>query len=357
MRNHYDYMDKIVLFICCLVIYQSMYNTELNVIPLLIAVAISSFIMVFEHTPFARYFLYILYMIITLFYKDSIFFMPLIIYDLIDEPLRYLYALPLLPLSDFFLTHSLIEAFLIFVVIMLAIFIRLKSRDIIGFKAKYFRLLDTTKELSLKLEQQNQDLIDKQDHEIHIATLNERNRIAREIHDHVGHQLSSSLLQIGALMAICKDQEQLMRLNGLKKTLSLGMDNIRNSIHNLYDHAIDLDAQLTEILKDFTFCKAIYNNSILEAPNQKQSYAFISIVKEALSNIMKHAQATEVSILLREHPSMYQLIIRDNGSVADYNPNDGIGLKNMAQRVEVLKGHLQIRTQNGFEIFVSLPKT
>ena len=43
--------------------------------------------------------------------------------------------------------------------------------------------------------------------------------------------------------------------------------------------------------------------------------------------------------------------------VFDYNPNDGIGLKNMAQRVEVLKGHLQIRTQNGFEVFVSLPKT
>ncbi|VDN48831.1 Two-component sensor histidine kinase [Petrocella atlantisensis] len=356
MRNHFDYMDKIVLFICCTVIYQAMKTSELSVIPLLIAVAITSFLMVFEHKPFLRYFLYVFFIVICFFYKDLIFFIPLIIYDLMDEPLRYLYALPLLPLSDFFLNHSLIEAFLIFIVIMLAVFIRLKSKDILGYKARYFHLLDTTKELSLKLEQQNQDLIDKQDHEIHIATLNERNRIAREIHDHVGHQLSSALLQIGALMATCKDPDQLIRLDGLKKTLNLGMNNIRDSIHNLYDHAIDLDAQLTEVIDHFAFCKVVYYNTILEPPNQKQSYAIISIVKEALSNIIKHAQATEVTLLLREHPSMYQLIIHDNGHVADYNPDHGIGLKNMTQRVEILKGHIQIRTQNGFEVFVSLPK-
>jgi len=356
MKNHYDYTDKIVLFICCTFIYQAMKTAELSVLPLLIAIAISSFLMVFEHKPFIRYFLYLLFIVITLFYKDAIFFIPLIIYDLIHEPIRYLYALPLLPLSDFILTHSLIEAFLIFIVIMLAIFIRLKSRDILGFKAKYFRLLDTTKELSLKLEQQNQDLIDKQDHEIHIATLNERNRIAREIHDHVGHQLSSSLLQIGALMAISKDQDQLLRLDGLKKTLSLGMDNIRDSIHNLYDYAIDLDAQLTEVINHFAFCKVVYNNTIIEPPSQKQSYAFISIIKEALSNIIKHTQATEVTISLREHPSIYQLIIHDNGKITDYNPDNGIGLKNMAQRVELLNGHIQISTENGFEVFVSLPK-
>ena len=356
MRNYYDYVDKVVLFICCIVIYQSMQTSNISVLPILIAVAISSFIMFFEHKPFIRYFLYILFILITFVYKDLIFFIPLIIYDLVDEPLRYLYVLPLLPLSDFFLTHSFIEAFLIFVVIMMAIFIRVKSKDILGYKAKYFQLLDATKELSLKLEQQNQDLIDKQDHEIHIATLNERNRIAREIHDHVGHQLSSSLLQIGALMAISKDPDQLLRLDGLKKTLSLGMDNIRDSIHNLYDHAIDLDAQLTEIINHYSYCKVSYHNTILEPPNQKQSYAFISIVKEALSNIIKHAQATEVTILLREHPGMYQLIVHDNGNVVDYNPDHGIGLKNMAQRVEILKGHMQIRTQNGFEVFVSLPK-
>ncbi len=356
MRNHFDYMDKIVLFICCTVIYQAMKTSELSVIPLLIAVAFTSFLMVFEHKPFLRYFLYVFFIVISFFYKDVIFFIPLIIYDLMDEPLRYLYALPLLPLSDFFLNHSLIEAFLIFIVIMLAVFIRLKSKDILGYKARYFHLLDTTKELSLKLEQQNQDLIDKQDHEIHIATLNERNRIAREIHDHVGHQLSSALLQIGALMATCKDPDQLIRLDGLKNTLNLGMDNIRDSIHNLYDHAIDLDAQLTEVIDHFAFCRVVYHNTILEPPNQKQSYAIISIVKEALSNIIKHAQATEVTLLLREHPSMYQLIIHDNGHVADYNPDHGIGLKNMTQRVEILKGHIQIRTQNGFEVFVSLPK-
>ena len=45
------------------------------------------------------------------------------------------------------------------------------------------------------LTQKNKDLLEKQDYEIHVATLKERNRIAREIHDNVGHMLSRSLLQ------------------------------------------------------------------------------------------------------------------------------------------------------------------
>lgn len=50
---------------------------------------------------------------------------------------------------------------------------------------------DTTKEIAMQLKQQNRDLMEKQDYEINIATLNERNRIAREIHDNVGHLLSA----------------------------------------------------------------------------------------------------------------------------------------------------------------------
>ena len=57
------------------------------------------------------------------------------------------------------------------------------------------------------LSEKNKNLLIQQEQEVRIATLNERNRIAREIHDNVGHLLSSALLQIGAIQAIFTQEE------------------------------------------------------------------------------------------------------------------------------------------------------
>ena len=67
-------------------------------------------------------------------------------------------------------------------------------------------LRDKITENNLRLAQQNVLLAEAQDNEIHLATLRERNRIAREIHDNVGHMLTRSLLQSGALIIIYKDE-------------------------------------------------------------------------------------------------------------------------------------------------------
>ena len=56
------------------------------------------------------------------------------------------------------------------------------------------------------LQEKNKNLMEKQDYEIYLATLRERNRIAREIHDNVGHMLSRSILQMGALITIHKEE-------------------------------------------------------------------------------------------------------------------------------------------------------
>jgi signal transduction histidine kinase len=356
MRLKYEFLDKIVLFLSCSIVYIVFYHTTLSVLPLLGALSISCFIIVFDKKPFLRYFFYLVFILMCFINLDMVFFIPLIFYDLMNEQLRLLLILPIIPTAFFMSHYGLLDSLLIVVVFVISVFIRFKSSDIMSYKARYYQLIDDTKELTLQLQQNNRNLLDKQDNDIYIATLNERNRIAREIHDHVGHQLSSSILQLGALMALCKDPSTKEQLEQLKKTLNLGMDNIRQSVHNLYDTSIDLDAKLREVIESFTFCPVRYDNSIHVPPNQKQCYAILAIIKEALSNIIKHSNAQNVSITLREHPSLYQLIIHDNGSVADMSYDKGIGLKNMEQRVHLLQGHFTIHTQSGFELFISLPK-
>lgn len=223
-------------------------------------------------------------------------------------------------------------------------------------------LRDNAVEQELSLKEKNRRLASSQNDEIYIATLTERNRIAREIHDNVGHMLSSSLLQVGALLAVCKDDTMKGLLSTLKDTLNQAMTSIRSSVHDLHDESIDLAQAIQQLGNDFTFCPITINCNASKTVPKEIKYCFISITKEALNNIMKHSNATKASVTLKEHPGFYRLCIEDNGTtrqncVIDLETLNGIGLGNMKERIDSLGGIFKIQTENGFRIFISVPKS
>ncbi|NBH14365.1 sensor histidine kinase [Lachnospiraceae bacterium] len=242
----------------------------------------------------------------------------------------------------------------LFLLCALAGYLSWKSRQIWQAKQSLHLLRDSSTENQILLRQKNQNLIHQQDYEIHVATLKERNRIAREIHDNVGHMLSRSILQTGALAAL-NCQEQLKEpLNALKSTLNSAMDSIRESVHGLHDDSIDLENSIQEILKDFSGYQITLDYDIGFAVPASIKYCFISIVKEALSNIARHSKATAISITLRQHPLLYQLAISDNGEPnCSFQP--GMGISNMEERIRNLNGNFSISTKHGFRIFISVP--
>ena len=115
---------------------------------------------------------------------------------------------------------------------------------------KLRRTQDDSKERSLLLSQKNKALQEKQDYEIYLATLRERNRIAREIHDNVGHMLSRSILQMGALITIHKEEPLHGQLAGVGETLNQAMNSIRESVHDLHDESIDLRQSIAEATRE-----------------------------------------------------------------------------------------------------------
>ncbi len=230
------------------------------------------------------------------------------------------------------------------------------------------RLRDTSTELNMVLEEKNRTLIEQQDNEIYLATLKERNRIAREIHDNVGHMLSRSILQVGALLAIYKEETLHEQLASVNETLNQAMTNIRESVHDLHDDSVDLEQAMSEVLRpmrqkyqvrfDYDMGKAIPRNV---------KYCFLMAAKEAMSNIVKHSNANEITVTLREHPVLYQLKIEDNGTgkgtIVSQPQAEGIvlgsqgmGLANMKSRVENLNGTFRVSNEQGFLIFISIPK-
>ena len=84
--------------------------------------------------------------------------------------------------------------------------------------------------------------------------MRERNRIAREIHDNVGHVLSRSILMTAACKTINKNDALDPLLGNLEESLNGAMNSIRSSVHDLHDDAVDLEDAIKGLVKDFTFC-------------------------------------------------------------------------------------------------------
>lgn len=348
-------INKIIIFLCCTSIYLIDLPHGLWILPIILALTFSSLNSYIEKSTF-HVFNFTIYCIICIFWSNFLLFLPLVLYDVILHKIQLTYIITFIPLiySIEYLPNKTIIIIMTFVAF--TTLLKLRTISTCKLKEEFIIFRDMSSENSILLEEKNATLLANQDYEIHVATLTERNRIAREIHDNLGHILSRCLLQIGALIAINKESNIKESLLAVKETLTLGMDSIRKSIHDLHDESIDLYDQICKLTKEFSFCPIKLSYDIIENPVKKLKYSFISIVKETLSNIIKHSNATEVSIILKEHPGFYQLIIQDNGIVRNFHPDKGIGLNNIQDRVAAFNGNININIDNGFKIFISIPK-
>jgi signal transduction histidine kinase len=348
-------IDKAVVFVCLTSVYLLELPDGLWILPIITALTISSLNSYIEKASFQTL-SFIIYCILCTFFNSFLLFLPLVFYDVILYEKRFIYLTIFIPIAtnQIYLSNTVIFITLSFTA--LTTILKLRTISTSKLRKDYISFRDKASEISMLLEEQNAKLAANQDHEINVATLSERNRIAREIHDNLGHILSRCLLQIGAMIAVNKDPGMKENLTGIKDTISQAMDSVRKSVHNLHDESIDLYDQVFKLVNEFSFCPVDFEYDISDNPNTKLKYCFISIVKEALSNIIKHSSATEAAIKLREHPGFYQLIIYDNGLVQNYNSEKGIGIRNMQDRVAAFKGNVNISTDKGFKIFISIPR-
>lgn len=347
--------DKLVLFLFCLVFYIQNRADLYAIVPVLIALTGSALNSLWSHDYF-RSASYSAYTLACLYAPALLFFVPLLAYDIPRSKWRYVIILAVLPLAIHYPHISSASFVSIVLFVALARLMNYQTARLENTRQEIIELRDSAKEFSLQLEGKNRELMERQDYAINLATLEERNRIARDIHDSLGHLLASSILQTGALIAGCRDESLKESLNTLKATLTQGMDGVRQSIHDLHDDSLDLYVEVRKLTDSFYFCPVSLTYDMRGIPDKKLSFAFIAIVKEALSNIMKHSDASQVRVSLREHPGLYQLVVEDNGSAKPVNPGGGIGIKNISDRVAGLGGNLNIYQENGFVIFISVPK-
>ena len=350
-------LDKGILFGLGAVLLFQRQDFVIPVVVLLTALIFSSFSLYLTDAKILGI-LWMGYLVLCVIRPEFSYFLPLLLYD----SMWYSFYWGLAGVLFYYPAREIYTGWMSMLWLLtafLAVYMAYKSEKNDRLDADIIHLRDTDTELKLVMEQRNRELLEKQDNEIYLATLRERNRIAREIHDNVGHMLSRSILQVGALATICKEETIRQQLAGINDTLNQAMNSIRESVHDLHDDAINLRQAAYEAVKDMRKNYDVHIEYDMSAHIPRNvKYCFIAIVKEGMSNIIKHSNADKVDIIFREHPGFYRLCIEDNGSVSHSveESDHGIGISNMRERVEALGGTLNIRQKNGFRIFATVRK-
>ena len=228
------------------------------------------------------------------------------------------------------------------------------------------RTRDKLQERALALEARNRDLADRQDYEVELATLAERARIAREIHDNVGYQLTRASLQAEALRVVHADEPGVAAdFADVKRTVDEALQLVRASVHALNDNAVDLSVQLERIVEGARSDSGPQIELEVMAEHAPASVAncFAAVLREALSNTMRHVCAHAITVRCMEHPSFYQLIVTDDGigevRASTRNVTEGMGPGSMRERVEALGGTFTAGPRAGapgWRVFATVPK-
>lgn len=348
--------DKSVILLMCLPFVFLKGSLALPVICILAILTCTCLFEIISSDKPYIYIIPIIYCISTFALPELLLFIPIIVYDIAVSRKPIFLIIPLVSVATGISRLQDNAAGLLIFGIMVSLALAIKSIRLDDYEKKLIKIRDDNIERQNLLSERNRQLLDRQDYEIRLATLGERNRIAREIHDNVGHMLSRSILQIGAMKVVEKDELMKEQLTSVGQTLSGAMDSIRMSVHRLHDESINLTISvkdaLSAIRKDIN---VVLDCDIPETVPTKLKLCFIGIIKEAVSNVIKHSDCDKVTVLLREHPAFWQLVFSDNGSQKAIK-DSGIGLQNIRDRVMSLGGVCEIDNKNGFRIFVTVSK-
>ena len=197
-----------------------------------------------------------------------------------------------------------------------------------------------------------------------LATVRERNRLAREIHDSLGHYLTVVNVQIEAARAVIDDRSR--ALDVLRKAQSLtkdGLAEVRRSVAALRSTTANnrpLPETLQALVED---CRTAGIKSDLVINGQPRDLPFqveltlYRAAQEGLTNVRKHAQASNATVKLDYgEVDSVRLIIEDNGIGADTS-DGGFGLLGVRERAQLLGGRARVRASagHGFALEVELP--
>jgi signal transduction histidine kinase len=204
------------------------------------------------------------------------------------------------------------------------------------------------------IHQQNK-VLEQYANQIEQQTLvEERNRMARELHDTVGHTFTSVIMGMDAVSYLIEasPQKAVERLEVLRNVTRKGLEEVRRSIHQMAPEGDDmlLSLQLAGLANEFalhTGTKVTLETRGTECDLPKQTkLAFIRCLQESLTNAKRHGSASNVHVVLHFHANRTDLAIKDDGAgTSEFKA--GFGITSMEERISALSGNLHVTSASG----------
>lgn len=196
-----------------------------------------------------------------------------------------------------------------------------------------------------------------------LTVLKERNRISREIHDSVGHALSTAMIQLSAMEALADKEGSILKdmLKNLRNFINESFQDVKKAVkelkseeYNTYRGVI----RIQEVCKNFKKMSGIDVDVIISkgtwALSPKQDTHLHRITQEILSNSLKHGKATKVKVIMNFTEEDFVISFKDNGIGTDSLLESGFGLKNIKERAYEIGGTVDIKSALGEGFFIKL---
>lgn len=180
----------------------------------------------------------------------------------------------------------------------------------------------------------------------------ERTRIARDIHDSLGHTLTTLDVQLELAQRLYErgsDQMQ-QALHTSKVLASQSVQEVRRAVATMREESFDLNAALTELMGPFKSDPCLTVESKIDLPKLplQTRHQLYCMVKEGLENIRRHSQARSICLRIRNTPEDVDLRLEDDGIGFDLTaPPAGFGLRGMQERAQLMGGSIRITSAPG----------
>lgn len=217
--------------------------------------------------------------------------------------------------------------------------------------------------LNQELQRLNEQLKEYADVREKMGETKERNRLAREIHDTLGHTLTGLSTGLEACKTIMETdstlaKEQLMILSNVARD---GLKDVRRSVRKLRPDALEnhtLQEALESMLKEFSDTTGVTIHFICHLSSLNfqtdEEDTIYRIIQEGTTNALRHGLASEIFISFGRDQEQLIIIMEDNGCGCA-SIKEGFGLHHMQERVALLNGTLRFYGTNGFVLIVELP--
>ena len=196
-----------------------------------------------------------------------------------------------------------------------------------------------------------------------IAEDKERKRLAREIHDTLGHALTGIAAGVDACIAMIdiNPQATKQQLMVISKVVRQGIVDVRNSLNKLRPGALEqhgFKGAIENMIEEFTSVSDLtitldYRLDKVDFENTKEDILF-RVIQESVTNAVRHGDATHIDISLYIEDNNLYLRIQDNGQGCE-EIHYGFGLKQMTERLAMINGKVAYDGHHGFLTIVTIP--